>query len=92
MPSEVRIVKIMGGANGGRTPHDGRYVTEWNPHTRAGVLKITTTSDINEARRFKNGEEFDQWRAQSKVQPLRPWDNRPNRPLTAVNIESIKID
>lgn len=81
-------VKVVSAADGiTPTPHDGRYVVAWNPHTEAGTLELTSTDDRAQARHFQNGEEFTEWKTVSAVQPKRPWDGRPNRPLTAVNIE-----
>lgn len=61
-------------------------------NTIAGTLAVTSTSDIKKARRFLNGREFVEWNEISKVEPIRPWDGKPNKPLTALNIESINID
>ena len=86
-----RTVKVVCASDGSRTPHDGRYVVAWNPHTEAGVLELTSTSDITQARWFRDGNEFAEWRTISRVQPIRPWDGKPNRPLTAVSIETENI-
>ena len=86
--NKARIVQIVGAADGSHTPHDNKYVKSWNPHTRAGILELTSTSNIAEARRFENGEEFEEWRTISNVQKTRPWDGRPNRPLTGITIHT----
>lgn len=83
-----RVVRIIGAADGvTRTPHDGRYVLAWNWDVEFGTLAITSTADIAKARRFEGGAELVEWRRISHVQPRR-YDGKPNRPLTAVTIES----
>jgi hypothetical protein len=82
-----RIVEIVGAADGRPTPHDGRYVVAWSPHTMAGDLKLTSTDDITKARRFSVLEAMSEWRAISRVQATRPWDGKPNRPLTGITIQ-----
>jgi hypothetical protein len=89
---KVRVVRVMGASDGGSTPHDGRYVVRWDSDVEAGTLALDSTDDLDKARRFVNGEEFDEWRAVSKVQPRRPWDGHYNRPLTAITIEIIDLD
>jgi len=81
------IVQILGDANGNRTPHDGRYVLAWNPHTEAGTLALDSTDDPLLAKQFRNVIEVMEERGTvSDVEPVRPWDNEPNRPLCGVNI------
>lgn len=86
------IAQIHCAANGTPTPHDGRYVVDWNPHTKAGVLELTSTTDKAQARRFVMREATVQWRTVSQVQPQRPWDGMPNRPLTAVTIVFERVE
>lgn len=85
--SETCVVRVVQRADGSSTPHDGRYVVSWNPHTKAGVLELTSTTDLAEATHFPWPDVFDQWKTVSKRQPTRPWDGKPNRPLTGVTIE-----
>lgn len=86
----ISIVKVVCAADGNQTPHDGRYVVAWNPHTIAGDCSITTTDDIAAARRFEGGAAFREWRTVSRVQKIRPWDSALNRPLTALTVEVVK--
>lgn len=85
------VVKIIGAADGmTRTPFDGKYVVDWNPHVLYGELFIQTTDKESEARIFEDAKEaLDEWQAISELDPLRP-DGRPNRPLTAVHIVVLK--
>jgi hypothetical protein len=83
-------VRIVGAADGVTvTPHDGRFLVAWNPHTQAGTLELTSTADPRKAARLELAAILEQWRTRSRKQPSRPWDGRPNRPLTAVTIEII---
>ena len=83
-----RIVKIIGAADGTKTPHDGRFLKAWNPHTEFGVLAVESTDKEGEALHFDSvASVFDDWQATSSVQANRPTDGQPNRPLTAITIE-----
>lgn len=82
------LVRIAGAATGIPTPHDGRYVVSWSPHTRFGYLDLETTDRPSRARRFDDAAEaLKEWRMVSRVEPKRPTDGRPNRPLTAYTVE-----
>ena len=80
------LVKIIEAADGSPTPHDGRWVVNWDPHTRYGVLDITSSINKVFARRFESSSQaLIEWNTISNVQPVRP-DGEYNRPLTAVTI------
>jgi hypothetical protein len=80
--------KVFCASDGSPTPHDGRYVSWWNPHTEAGVLECVTTDDLAEAKTWATiTEVFAERRTVSKVQPTRPWDGLPNRPLMGIAVE-----
>lgn len=88
----IYVVRVLEAAGGGDTPHDGRYVVRWNPHTLAGTLSLTSTANVAIARRFTREEAFAEWKAISRLQPTRPWDGKPNRPLSGVTIEIIPVE
>ena len=69
-----------------RTPHDGRWIVAWNPHTKAGTLELTSTDDPGKARAFWLVDLWEEYRTVSLVEPVRPWDGEPNRPLTGINL------
>ncbi len=79
------VINVVGAAAGTTTPHDGRYVVTWDPHTKFGILAMTSTADRTKATVFDFEDAFEQWRAVSKVDPVR-YDGKPNRPLTAVSV------
>lgn len=81
------VVKVVGIADGTPSPHDGRYVLRWNPHTEFGTCAIDTTGDKSKARVFSGLMEVHyEWSTISKVEPYRP-DGKPNRPLAGLTIE-----
>lgn len=86
------LVKIVGAWNV-ETPHDGLYVVSWNSNTKFGTLHVVSTDDPLAAKRFDSiREATEEWGARSQVEPNRPNDGRPNRPLTAltINFEEVK--
>lgn len=81
------VVRIMCGPGGSATPHDGRYVVRWNPHTPYGVCRVDSTDDIRQARRFANAAEaLAVWNTVSHVDPVR-FDGKANKPLAALTID-----
>ncbi len=89
----MKIVKIVAAADGTSTPHEGMFVKRWNADTRFGVLDVDSTNKKSEALRFADvAEALEQWRAISTVEPRRPTDHRPNRPLTALTIELVHYE
>ena len=84
--SKPVIVKIIG-ASTCATPHDGRYLVSWNPNTRYGELHCVSTDDPGAAKVFDDVRDaMNDWHTVSKVEPNRPSDGRPNRPLSALTI------
>jgi hypothetical protein len=81
-----------GYANGMPCPFDGMYLERYNPNgdERRGLGRWT--KDKADAKRFATkGEAFELWRAVRTVDPVRPWDGKPNRPLTAFNVEITEV-
>jgi hypothetical protein len=91
MPSIVKVIALANPRL--RSRHIGRYIVRWNPHTYAGLefLDIETTTDPAKARRFNGSEYLNEWRTVSRVEPRRPWDGAPNRPLAALTIEADEV-
>lgn len=79
---------------------DGKYVvsydpTKWRMRDVSSVEEIealvaefvTVTDDPRKARRFPNLEAaFLYWKQQVGPGSIRPWDGKPNRPLTAFHV------
>lgn len=82
----VAVVKIVGDVEGdGR--HDGRWVKSWTPHVPFGTLAVESTDDVGQAQRFVDKvTAWTEWRTVSAVEPVRPTDGAPNKPLTALSI------
>lgn len=82
------VVRVVCAADGSKTPHDGCYVVAWNPHTKAGILELTSTPNPAEAYHFANvGQVVQEYRTVSRIERVRSWDGRLNRPLTGVTVE-----
>lgn len=89
-PDEQVIVKIVGGVAGiehypDLVEHIDRYVTRYEP-SQASLQKqwVWTTGDPAEALGFADHAEMHEWYTQTVG--IRPWDGRPDRPLTAFHI------
>lgn len=81
------VVRVIGQANGEPTPHDGEYVVSWDPHTPYGDCAITTTKELARARIFTClSDALEEYRTVSRVQPQRPTDGKPNRPLMGLSV------
>lgn len=85
------VVKVIGSASGGYTPHNNRYVRKWNPHTKFGTLDLVSVKYPQLAREFEFFEVLEEWKMVSNTQETRP-DGKPNRPLTGVTIEIVKME
>jgi hypothetical protein len=86
------VIRVIGLIAGRRSPHDGRFVVDYDPTPIAcgEPPVLVTTSDIEYARRFD-----------STVSALRFWqmdsgllrdDGKPDRPLTAYTVEITKCE
>jgi hypothetical protein len=83
----MAYVVLIIGSPSAKTPHDGRWLVAWDPNTEAGTLSCTSTDEVREARQFERaGDALDEWKTISSVQPTRPWDGKPNRPLSGLTI------
>lgn len=88
------VVKIIGMANGGPSPFDGRYLVEYDPERdgeapdgRPVIAHIATSEKLEEAQRFPGFAAAGEcWKRVCERNPRRP-DGEPNRPLTAFSVE-----
>jgi hypothetical protein len=90
-PDAVRVVLVCWGlaTEGMETPEglEGTYLESFDVDAFDGQGTATWTDDIRDAMVFDGiGEATDAWRTQSTVRPKRD-DGRPNRPMTAFNVE-----
>lgn len=87
----MKGIKIAGTAVGGKSIFDGMWVQHYNPDGRKGVGELMATPFPEQARKFKDfNEAVSYWRQQSTVIPYRS-DGKPNRPLTAYNVEILDL-
>lgn len=81
------VVRVVAAADGGWTPHNGRYVLRWDPHVKFGTLACDSTDDLAKAKRWASlVEALTEWKTVSRVQPRRPTDGLPSKPLTAITV------
>ena len=90
----VHVLKITERVDGAKSPVDGHYVIEYDPsrdgdeNSMADEIQIVTTPNWRDAKRFDTQEEATAyWQQVNERQPERPWDGKPNRPLTAFSTE-----
>ena len=82
----LRLISLN---TGQRTPVDGQYVVDYDPKRPpvpgSGMsCYLVTTPHEHEARQFADaGEALTYWKQENGMRP----DGRPNRPLTAFNVE-----
>jgi len=85
----VKVIRILGLADGRPLPLDGHYLRSCDVNAHGGRGAVDAVQDPAKARRFTDVvEAMEYWRRQSAVRPLRP-DGLPNRPLTAYTIEVV---
>jgi len=90
------VMKILGLLDGTPTPFDDQYVVVYDPtqqgFTPDGVpmlCLLETTPDIDQATHFVDATEaMTLYRQSDGVRP----DGRPNRPITAFNVEFSVVD
>ena len=94
------VIRIVGLINGERTPYDDQFVVAYDPERGGGLISgrqlqfyLVTTPDVEHARVFDSMIEAGEcWKQISRRQPVRPWDGKPNRPLTAFTVEIASPD
>lgn len=81
------IMQLMGVAPNGRPPPRPTWVADVDFDGMGGRGTIVMTQDKSKAKRFDGpAEALAYYQTASKAVPLRP-DGRPNRPLTAYNVQ-----
>jgi hypothetical protein len=98
----AHILKLIALTNGRTTPHDNRFVVEYDPYwvdgDRTGVLphllvrKLVTTDKAENALRFATAKDaLAYYLVVCPNVPKRPWDQKANRPLTAYHCVIEKV-
>jgi hypothetical protein len=88
------LIVNLGGVDGSapEAKYLERFDPDWVPpgpqrQPPAMTGRAWWTDDPAKAQRFAGPvEALTEWKRQSTVLPIRPWDGRPNRPLTAYTI------
>jgi hypothetical protein len=72
-------------------PDAGRYLRAYDPDAREGRGEILVSETPEEALKFDSVMElWALWKTASTVHPIRLSDGKPNRPLTAYSITTVK--
>lgn len=88
----IRIVGLAGSPRPGQEPPIGRYVAGYWPDANEGAGLLETVERIEKAQRFPDmAAALGFWRQESTVDPVR-FDGKPNRPLTALTVEIVRVD
>lgn len=88
----THIIRVEGFANGAPCPHAGMYVESGDHEAYGGTGHFEFTPDPRRAMQFATpGEAFEFWRRVPKSKPTRPWDGKPNRPLTAATVTMLTM-
>ena len=93
------VIRFHGQADGAKTPFDGRYLVSYDPEHdgedpwgRPMMARVEATEDPEAAKHYPSQPAaWAEWKRQCRRQPTRPWDGRPNRPLTAFTIEVMSL-
>lgn len=82
-----RVAICRGYANAKPSPYDGQYLAAYHPHRK---VKGSFTTDLAKAKRYATPQEFFyDW---NRSIGTRAWDGKPDRPLTAFNLEVVVIE
>lgn len=84
-------MKLICYANGEPTPHDGKFLLDFNFEAFGGIGAMEMTHDIFAAKRFLSVHEALAYRNRVPlVKPTRD-DGMPNRPLSATTWEVVPV-
>jgi hypothetical protein len=87
------LIKLVGFV-GGHHPLLGQYVVTFDPAIRRdGTILLQTTGDPKKATVYAdNGAAWELWLAVSPNQPVRRYDGKPNRPMTAFTVKMVPLE
>lgn len=90
------VMQFICRTDGAPTPIDGHYLVEFDPNRDGGEdsvweeCQFVTTEKHSEALQASFVELFEIYRQVSEREPTRPWDGKPNRPLTAMMMRILR--
>lgn len=86
------VLQNLGLVTGHPDPYLGMYVQEYDPDGHGGRGEVVWTHDTAEALHFASQDEaIACWQQVSGTHPTRPWDGKPNRPLTAFSVMTVPV-
>lgn len=80
------VIRCLGLANGTPGPR-GQYLQSYDNETGESVW----TGEMDKALVLTSGNALALYRSVLPSQPIRPWDGKPNRPLTAFSVEFVPV-
>jgi hypothetical protein len=82
------VIKVEGFADGRPCPVEQQYLVWYDPDVPHDYDQMGEFSaDITRAKRFPDAmSALEEWKRIRTVDPVRPWDGKLNRPLTAFTI------
>jgi len=88
------VIQVLGLANGeSMRGFEGQYVHSYTPDGHDGKGDLVLTPDIAKAKRYDDAmRAMEDWKAVSATHPTRPWDGKPNRPMSAFTVEIKPFD
>lgn len=82
------VIQCHGYANGFRCEFDGQFLKSYEPNGDSVLGLGEWTNNVKEAIKYKTFNfAFETWKAERTVNPIKRIDGKPDRPLTAFNIE-----
>lgn len=86
------VMVCQGLAHDGSGPV-GQYLESYDPELFDGRGAMRWTPDLDRAKKFASVEALlEEWKRSPKCHPIRSTDGRPNRPLTAFTVSTMKVD
>jgi hypothetical protein len=83
------VIICRGYADGRDCPYEGMFLRDYDADARGGIGEVHWTSDLKRAKLFRRTQAMQTYLKQSWLHPVRITDGRPNRPLTAFNVEIV---
>lgn len=81
------VMRVIAFASGGNCPIAGQYLKSFDFNAHQGIGYGEFTKDIEQAKRFEGlSEALAYWNTVSDKYPIRWYDGRPNKPLTATTV------
>lgn len=89
----ARFVMVCQGRVDDASGPVGQYLKSYDPEAFDGRGATNWTADLDQAKRFLTVEDLlAEWKRSPVCHPIRLSDGRPNRPLTAWTVSTLKVE